>query len=66
MTLIQIFKQQLIKKIKDSEYNIKYDYKILPPNRDIPYDPNPDFTGRSTELLNLYLEVLGDLSKLNL
>ena len=39
--------------------------KILPPNRDIPYDPNPDFTGRSTELLDLYLEVLGDLSKLN-
>ena len=33
--------------------------------RDISYDPNPDFTGRGTELLDLYLEVLGDLSKLN-
>jgi hypothetical protein len=58
--------QQIIKKIKDTAAtNIEYDYKILPPNRDIPYDPNPDFTGRSTELLDLYLEVLGDLSKLN-
>ena len=57
--------QQIIKKINDSANNIEYDYKILPPNRDIPYDPNPDFTGRSTELLDLYLEVLGDLSKLN-
>jgi WD40 repeat protein len=57
--------QQIIKKIKDTTTKIEYDYKILPPNRDIPYDPNPDFTGRSTELLDLYLEVLGDLSKLN-
>ena len=58
-------KLNLIKKIDDSSNNIEYDYKILPPNRDIPYEPNPDFTGRSTELLDLYLEVLGDLSKLN-
>jgi hypothetical protein len=58
-------KQQLLKKINDSANNIEYDYKILPPKRDIPYDPNPNFTGRSTELLDLYLEVLGDLSKLN-
>jgi hypothetical protein len=60
------FMQQIIKKIKDTAAtNIEYDYKILPPNRDIPYDPNPDFTGRSSELLDLYIEVLGDLSKLN-
>jgi hypothetical protein len=55
----------LIKKINESATNIEYDYKILPPKREIPYDPNPDFTARSTELLDLYLELLGDLSKLN-
>jgi WD40 repeat protein len=58
-------KQQVIKKIRDTTKNIQYDYKILPPNRNIPYDPNPDFEGRNTELVDLYLEVLGDLSKLN-
>jgi hypothetical protein len=58
-------KQKLIKKINDTANNIEYDYENLPSNRNISYDPNPDFTGRSTELLDLYLEVLGDLSKLN-
>ena len=58
--------QQIIKKIKDTAaLKIEYDYKILPSKRYIPYNPNPDFTGRSTELLDLYIEVLGHLSKLN-
>ena len=38
-------KQKLIKKINDSATNIEYDYKIFPPNRDIPYDP-PDFRAK--------------------
>ena len=60
--------QKIIDKLKEAaESNLhqEYNYNILPHKRHIPYDPNPNFTGRDTELVDLYLEIIGDLSKLN-
>jgi hypothetical protein len=45
--------------------SFKYDYNILPSKHQIPFLPNPDFVGRAEELVNLYLEVIGGLNKLN-
>ena len=60
--------QKISNKIKDtgssSLLQIEYNYNILPDKRNIPYDPNPDFTGRDADLVDLYLEIIGDLSKL--
>ncbi|MGB2842621.1 MAG: TIR domain-containing protein [Halobacteriota archaeon] len=39
-----------------------YDYTKLPPHAFIPFRPNPNFVGRHTELLELYLSVVGELS----
>jgi hypothetical protein len=61
--------QKIVNKLKESvESNLypPYNYNILPHKRHIPYDPNPDFTGRDIDLVDLYLEIIGDLSKLNL
>ena len=61
--------QKIINKIKDigssSLLQIKYEYNILPDQRYIPFDLNPYFTGRDKELVDLYLTIIGDLSKLN-
>ena len=46
-------------------FTFKYDYNILPAKHQIPFLPNPDFIGRSEELVNLYLDVIGGLNKLN-
>jgi len=50
---------------KITSFTCDYDYNILPYKRNIPYDPNSDFTGRDADLVNLYLEMIGNLSKLN-
>ena len=42
----------------------EYNFNILPDKVNIPYSPNPDFTGRDADLVNLYLEMIGNLSKL--
>jgi WD40 repeat protein len=39
-----------------------YDYTKLPPHAFIPFRPNPNFVGRHTELLELYLSLIGELS----
>jgi hypothetical protein len=59
-------KQKIVDKLKEAESNLskKYNYNILPNKRYIPYDPNPDFTGRNTDLVDLYLEIIGDLSNI--
>ena len=60
--------QKVITKLKEvieSNLHQEYNYNILPNKRNIPFDPNPDFIGRDTDLVNLYLEIIGDLSKLN-
>ena len=60
-------KQKIIDKLKEAAESNSYPYKynILPNRKYIPFDPNPKFTGRDKELVNLYLEIIGDLSKLN-
>jgi hypothetical protein len=59
--------QKILVKLKEIESNLhqEYNYNILPNKRNIPFDPNPNFTGRNTELVDLYLEIIGDLSMLN-
>jgi hypothetical protein len=39
-----------------------YDYTKLPPHVFIPFRPNPNFVGRHTELLDLYLSLIGELN----
>ena len=59
--------QKISDRIKDTALSsqIKYEYNILPDQRYIPFDLNPNFTGRDKELVDLYLTIIGDLSKLN-
>ena len=45
---------------------VAYDYKILPPRSYIPFNPNPHFTGRHAELLDLYLKMIGNLNKIGI
>ena len=62
---IQKISNKIIKDIGSSLLQIQYNYNILPDKRNIPYDPNPDFIGRDTDLIDLYLEIIGDLNPLN-
>ena len=53
----------LIKILKDHDSIARtYDYTKLPPHAFIPFRPNPNFVGRHTELLELYLSLIGELS----
>jgi len=50
---------------KVNSFTFDYNYNILPTKRNIRFLPNPDFVGRNEELIDLYLEMIGDLNKLN-
>jgi len=53
----------LINTLSDhSSIDITYDYTKLPPHAFIPFRPNPNFVGRHTELLDLYLSLIGELN----
>jgi len=52
--------------LKGSSFKESYDYKILPANSYIPFTPNPDFTGRHVDLLELYLKMIGNLNKIGI
>lgn len=41
----------------------EYEYKLLPKNCSIPFNPNRRFTGRLDDLLDLYLMMVGNLNK---
>ena len=43
----------------------EYEYEILPSKIKIPYSSSSDFTGRNTDLLNIYIELIGNLNKQN-
>lgn len=43
-----------------------YDYTMRPPRFRVPFNPNPVFTGRSTDLVELYLNVIGTLNKVGI
>lgn len=60
-----------IQKLRDRIANMtsfrqEYDYTKRPSNAFIPYNPNPSFTGRHDDLLNLYLKMIGNLNKTGL
>jgi hypothetical protein len=57
----------LINRISDAEsFSEHYDYTILPRNSYIPFNPNPHFTGRHVDLLELYLKMIGNLNKIGI
>ena len=59
--------RQLIGQIeKNLGAAVAYDYKILPPKSYIPFNPNPHFTGRHADLLDLYLKMIGNLNKIGI
>ena len=49
-----------------TSFKQEYDYRILPSNVFIPYNPNPSFIGRYEDLLELYLKMIGNLNKIGL
>lgn len=65
--IIDLNNKKIIDKLNETASNLhlEYNYNILPTKRHIPYDPNPNFTGRDIDLVELYLEIIGDLSKLS-
>jgi hypothetical protein len=40
---------------------VRYDYTVLPPRSFLPFLPNPEFIGRNLELVELYLNLIGNL-----
>jgi WD40 repeat protein len=49
-----------------SNWRAHYDYTIIPPKAYLPFNPNPDFAGRDHELLELYLDLIGNLKKIGI
>ena len=59
--------KQLIERVNGEAFlPVKYDYKVLPGNSYIPFNPNPFFTGRHADLLDLYLKMIGNLNKIGI
>jgi len=59
--------KQLIERVKGEAFlPVKYDYKVLPGNSYIPFNPNPFFTGRHADLLDLYMKMIGNLNKIGI
>jgi WD40 repeat protein len=59
--------EELIGKLKAAkDFHEDYDYTILPKNSYISFNPNPHFTGRQRDLLELYLKMIGNLNKIGI
>jgi hypothetical protein len=59
--------QDLIGRLESKQdFTKKYDYTVLPKNSYIPFNPNPNFTGRGQDLLELYLKLIGNLNKIGI
>jgi WD40 repeat protein len=57
----------LNKRISEAkEFRARYDYTMLPRNSYIPFNPNPHFKGRQSDLLELYLKMIGNLNKIGI
>lgn len=57
----------LVQKVNETKSFVKdYDYTILPQNSYIPFNPNPRFTGRNRDLLDLYLNMIGNLNNIGI
>ena len=56
--------RRLVERIRRApSFAVKYDYTVLPSNSYVPFNPDPDFTGRQSELVELFLKVIGNLNK---
>lgn len=51
---------------KQVDIKVIYEYNVLPPNFYIPFNPNPEFTGRENDLMELYLKMIGNLNKIGI
>jgi hypothetical protein len=59
--------KELIRRLNNAaDFRERYEYSILPKNSYIPFNPNPHFTGRQTDLLELYLKMIGNLNKIGI
>ncbi|MCP5106171.1 MAG: TIR domain-containing protein, partial [bacterium] len=59
--------KELIRQLNNAkDFSERYEYNILPKNSYIPFNPNPHFTGRQTDLLELYLKMIGNLNKIGI
>ena len=59
--------QDLIGRLESTNnLTVKYDYTVLPKNSYLPFNPNPNFTGRGQDLLELYLKLIGNLNKIGI
>lgn len=47
-------------------FRMKYEYTMLPKRSFIPFNPNPEFVGRDSDLLELYLKLIGNLKKIGI
>jgi len=58
---------RLVERISTAtSFHLRYDYSVLPSKAYIPFKPNPEFRGRQTELLQLYLSIVGNLKKIGI
>jgi hypothetical protein len=59
--------QEVVDRLRESEsFTESYDYRVLPADSFIPFNPNPEFTGRHVDLLVLYLKMIGNLNKIGI
>lgn len=64
---IETGSKELIRRLNDAkDFSERYEYNILPKNSNIPFNPNPHFTGRQSDLLELYLKMIGGLNKIGI
>jgi hypothetical protein len=58
--------KKLIEHLKKLTFSVDYDYTVLPSNSFIPFNPNPNFMGRQLDLVEVYLEMIGNLNKIGI
>lgn len=64
---IETGSKELIRRLNNAkDFSERYEYNILPKNSYIPFNPNPHFTGRQSDLLELYLKMIGSLNKIGI
>jgi hypothetical protein len=58
-------RNELLRRIQSTcTFHHVYDYTTLPGKAYLPFNPDPQFTGREEELLELYLDMVGNLNNI--
>jgi WD40 repeat protein len=64
---VQMGCDRLVERLAATEsFQVRYEFRVLPEHSFIPFNPNPEFTGRNAELLDLYLKMVGNLCRIGL